>query len=505
MVYQFGEFILDGNEYSLHHNGEDCHVEPLVFDLIRYLAASDGRIVTRDEIIDHVWHGRVVSDATVASCIKSARKALGDSGEVQCFIKTVRGRGLQFVPEVQIRQTKQVDSSSARPESKSASPSLAVLSTELLDADVNLQRIADTLVENLTTVLTRVPLLSLASRKSTSAIKGEVIDAQSVGERLGVSYILESSLQKVSGQLRLNVQLIETRNGFHLWARYFDRPFDDRSSTNFLNDVLPRLEAQLSRAMYNDLRNETGELSGGQLLIKAVSLLALKGWHQSTFLEASGLLRKAVHLEPNLALAHSYLALVLGLGHRVGLLERSTAVVDETVSEAERALDLDDMDSSVVSIAGCALADIGQPARAIPLLKRALDLDPNNGHAWAALGSAYGITGEFEIAAEPLEKGIALSPMDNRLAIWRAVLALIYLQAGNVDRALSTAELGCQNDDRSYLPKVALAAIRLVRREFEEAKTAYLEALRVKPDLSQSEVKCLVGARLGAHIAKLKG
>ena len=81
MRYQFDEFELDADRYELRRSGVAQHVEPLVFDLMVFLAANAGRIVGRDEIVERVWQGRAVSDATISSCIKSARRALGDTGE----------------------------------------------------------------------------------------------------------------------------------------------------------------------------------------------------------------------------------------------------------------------------------------------------------------------------------------------------------------------------------------------------------------------------------------
>ena len=96
MRYQFDQFELDADRYELRLSGVAQHVEPLVFDLIVFFAANAGRIVGREEIVERVWRGRAVSDATISSCIKSARRALGDSGEVPGYIRTIRGRGFEF-------------------------------------------------------------------------------------------------------------------------------------------------------------------------------------------------------------------------------------------------------------------------------------------------------------------------------------------------------------------------------------------------------------------------
>ena len=100
MIFRFDDFELDSARFELRHGGTARHIEPLVFDLILFFARNPGRVIGRDEIIDQVWSGRVVSDATVSSCVKSARKALGDDGNRQGYLETVRGRGFRFTADV---------------------------------------------------------------------------------------------------------------------------------------------------------------------------------------------------------------------------------------------------------------------------------------------------------------------------------------------------------------------------------------------------------------------
>src|ERR1700676_4232620 len=100
MRYQFGDFELATERYELRRNGITLHVEPLVFDLVLFLLRHPGRVVSRDEIVDRVWRGRLVSDSTIDGCIKSARRILGDSGDNQSYIRTGRGRGFEFAAPV---------------------------------------------------------------------------------------------------------------------------------------------------------------------------------------------------------------------------------------------------------------------------------------------------------------------------------------------------------------------------------------------------------------------
>ena len=102
MLLRLDDFELDTARFELRQNNQPLHVEPLVFDLLSFFLQNPGRVVGRDEIVDRIWGGRIVSDATIAGCIKSARKTLGDSGDTQNYIRTVRGRGFQFVGQVDV-------------------------------------------------------------------------------------------------------------------------------------------------------------------------------------------------------------------------------------------------------------------------------------------------------------------------------------------------------------------------------------------------------------------
>ncbi len=100
MSYRFGEFELDPDRFELRRGGAALAAEPQVLSLLMLLAEAGDRLVTKDEIVEQVWGGRAVSDAAVTSRLKSARQLLGDDGERQAMIRTVRGKGVRFLPEV---------------------------------------------------------------------------------------------------------------------------------------------------------------------------------------------------------------------------------------------------------------------------------------------------------------------------------------------------------------------------------------------------------------------
>ncbi len=103
--FLFGDHVLDDDRRELSRGAEPISVEPQVFDLLIYLVQNRDRVVSKNDLIDSVWGGRVVSDSTLTSRINAARKAIGDSGQKQKLIRTIARKGLRFVGEVRMNQT----------------------------------------------------------------------------------------------------------------------------------------------------------------------------------------------------------------------------------------------------------------------------------------------------------------------------------------------------------------------------------------------------------------
>ena len=101
MAYRIGAYLVDPEGYEIRRDGVLVPVEPQVFDLLVLLIANRQRSLSKDEIIEGIWQGRIVSDATLSSRIRSARQALGDDGSAQRLIRTIHGRGFRFVGEVE--------------------------------------------------------------------------------------------------------------------------------------------------------------------------------------------------------------------------------------------------------------------------------------------------------------------------------------------------------------------------------------------------------------------
>jgi len=505
VILTFGEFELDFDRFELRRNGRPRKVERKVFDLVAHFARNPGRVFSRDDLIAAVWPNRVVSDATVSTCIKSARKALDDSGDVQRFIETVRGRGFRFAPDVEAVGVRPDSESTVSARRGHLGPALLLVPFRTLSPDLEMTGLVDGLSSGLATVLTRIPLLRLSNQASRYIDRDVTPTAREFYENFGVDYVLEGRLHTHDDGYRINVQLNDGRSGFQLWAEQFSVPGPaDAALDDAVTAVIAKLEPQLHRAIYNTVRAADGEPNAQALFLEASSILALKGWHPDSFTIAAGLLRRSCVLAADFALAHAYLALVIGLGDRIGLLGDREKTQIEALDAAERALELDSMDSTVLGFAGCALADIGYPDRALPILRNAVEINPANAQAWASLGSACMLAGHFDEAIQYLRHGIEISPLDSRLSIWGTILALALMRAKDLDGALHQCELACQRDHRNYLPRAVVAGIHRLRDETALARKALNEAYRIMPDLQAAHVFLLLGPKLGQSLLDLK-
>lgn len=492
MQFNFEDFVVDVPARELRQDGRPIGMEPKVFDFLTYLISTSEKVSTRDEIIAHVWDGRIVSDTTISTCVKAARKVLNDDGQAQRLIKTVHGRGFRFVGT--FHQTPRAVSPSE------FKPSVLVMPMMVTDHDPSRQAIADNLVLDLSTVLTRIPLLDVLSQTVSFGLRHQPMSPMELHQQYGLTYLITGSLRQTSSGLRATLELSEAVSGMDCWSGTFEVSRESDPADDLMRAVLPRLETALVTQMVTDLNGRDGENSTRAQLIKAIGLLSLKGWRRETFAEAEAILRSIIRLDPNQAMAHAYLSLILGLGWRVGVLDGTSEQIADTIKAAETALDLDGGNSNVLGLAGCALSDVGQAKRAEPLLSRAVEIDPNNAQAWAALGGARSILGSTEDGVKAIKRGIELSPMDARLAVWWGFAALMSLTLGRLEDAREQALQGCKFDDGNHIPRVALAAIERSAGNDDAARAAMEEVRRLRPDITEREIGKLVGRRMAENL-----
>lgn len=376
-------------------------------------------------------------------------------------------------------------------------PSLVILPFNCFSDDREIESLADGLTEDLTILLGRIPELFVVARNTAYSYKGKNPDLRRVGNDLGVRYALEGSFRKLGENVRISPQLIETQTGTHLWAQRYDRPLADFISIQdelaqtlamqLCSEVI-RAEAALSKQA--SVTNQDALACFQQ----ARALLLFRGWSKESFSETVDLLRRAIDLDPDLAPAHAYLALLLAIGGQAYYAADRQAAHDEALEAAERALDLAPQSSEVLGCVGCAYSDIGFHEKGIPIIEKAIEMDATNAQAFAALGAAKIVTLDIENGVRDLEHAIKLSPENAGSALWKATLSIGHMVLGDQAAALELAQQACIDDPKYYPGFVAKALVLVQQNRKNEAQSAMDEARRIFPDLDRIKIRNFMGA-----------
>ncbi len=171
MQFSFNGYSLDTDRRELWRGSEPIAVEPQVFDLLAYLVQHRDRVVTKDDLLEAVWGGRIVSGSALTTRINAARRAVGDTGEAQRLIRTLPRKGVRFIAEVKEQVTSLDFATLQRAAEFSEKPSIVVLPFQNLSDDPELEYFADGLVEEIITALSRIRWLFVIARNSAFTAK----------------------------------------------------------------------------------------------------------------------------------------------------------------------------------------------------------------------------------------------------------------------------------------------------------------------------------------------
>lgn len=380
-------------------------------------------------------------------------------------------------------------------------PSIAVLPFENMSGDPEQEYFADGMVEEIITALSRFKWLFVIARNSSFTFKGRAVDVKEVGRRLGVRYILEGSVRKASGKVRITGQLIDAVTGAHIWADRFERDLtdifvlQDEVTVAVVSAIQPKLlQTEIGMAT----RRRPENLTAYDLFLRA-----MPQYYEATregLAEAIRLAHRALELEPRFG----FVAVRAAVCHMQRVLSGYAVDPQFDRKEAVRlfrlALSVDDGDADTLAWAALVSAYmVGDSESEIEMVDRAVALNPNSFDAWYCRGWVCRVVGQPEEAVRSFERAMRMSPVDPLLYRLYAGMGHAFIELRRFNEAI-VAGKKAQRQNPSFSPthRCLASAFAHLGRD-AEAREAAAHLLEADPAFTISA--CI--ARGGQSNAKL--
>lgn len=493
MIHGFDGHELDTDRGELRRGAEVVPVEPQVFALLLYLIENRERLVSKDDLVAHVWGGRIVSDSAISSRIKSARQAIGDDGKAQRLIRTLNRTGFRFVGEVAgsagvaaavKSQPEAVANTQPNPGTR---PSIAVLPFALVgDAGAH-GPLADALPHDLITELSRMRWLFVIARGSSFQFRGVDVSAARIGAELGVRYYLTGSVEASGGRIAVLVELIGTRDGSVIWAERF---------TGSPGDV-HEIRARIAHDVVNALELQIPVSEATHALRSSQSLDAWSAYHlgvQQMYRfsrggndEAAGFFRRAIELDPSFARAHAGLSFALFGNAFMHVADDVDGAAALARRHAEESLDRDPLDPFCNLVMGRSLWLYRDLEASLPWLDRAIELNPNYAQAKYSRGWTETLLGEAAAGAARTDEARMLSPLDPLLYGFIGVRALSHIVLDEPVQAAQWAERAARTPRAHALIDLIAAVAYELAEDRDKAQVWASTALKRQPGLTAGD------------------
>lgn len=340
-VYRFGPFLLDVPDRSLKRNGDPLALTPKQFDLLVALVRGAGRLVEKDALLKAVWPDVAVEEGNLTKGVFSLRQLLGEDGSER-YIETIPKRGYRFVAAVTLEAAAPAPSAPPGEADPPVENTIAVMPFTDMSAARDQEFFCEGMSEEIINALGRVPGIRVASYTSSLRFRGKASDPQTIGRDLMVTWLLEGSVRRSGGHIRIAVQLVRASDGFTAWSGRFDRLLDD------IFMVQDDIAGQIAETLTHRVAKPASPLVTSTTSHAEAYSLYLEGrylWNKrpgDVVWQAIDRFERAIAIDPRFAPAHAALASVYGtLGAwEFGVLPPAEALA-KAKSAAARALELD--------------------------------------------------------------------------------------------------------------------------------------------------------------------
>jgi TolB-like protein/DNA-binding winged helix-turn-helix (wHTH) protein/Tfp pilus assembly protein PilF len=392
------------NDELRSETGAHIDLRPRSFAVLRLLSEKAGRLVGKEEILDHVWGDVAVTEDSLTQCVADIRKAIGD--EERRVLRTVPRKGYMLVPSQRGAYL------AGRVPDK---PPLAVMpflfsgpEPEIPGLDLGCG-VASEIIND----LARNRDLRLIARDSSFALAGRNLTAQELGEELGARYLVEGTAQREDGTLIVDVQLVDARDGSIAWGDRFTASADNVPQVR--RSIASKIAGSLNASMREAEKHAILGAPPRDLDVFELTLRGIARKHQfSADATRAGRadLEEALRRDPNYAPAYAYLAWLNLIDILLGLTgEWDPSRLGEVIGQFNHAIELDSSLSSAHQGLSQALVHAGQVGQAVAVGRRAVELGPNDADALLFLAVALFEAAELEEALDLSDTAIGLNPL----------------------------------------------------------------------------------------------
>jgi TolB-like protein/Flp pilus assembly protein TadD len=483
-IRKFGPFRLDVGAGILFHGAEPTELGQRAVALLRLLLDRAGEPVSKDALIEAAWPGLAIEDSNLTVQIAALRRVFKDAAGGGNWIETLPRRGYRYVGPKVVNGEPPAETT-PRPSPALAlpdTPSVAVLPFTNLSGDPEQEYFADGLTEDIITTLSLWRSFPVIARNSTFVFKGKAVSVQEVGRELGARYVLEGSVRKAAGKVRVAAQLVDCETGHHVWAETFDRQLTD--VFDFQDELTKKIAAivapELEHAEYRRLSAQKPQNLDAWTLVQR-GTAELDEYTREGNVRARELFLQALELDPAYCKAFAGVALSYNRDLMLGHAPSREETADNALKNARKAVALDRSDSYAQAILGMAYIWCGQQEEARLSFQRAVELNPSHGYARASLGNLLDLMGQSGEGIAMMEDGIRLNPDAPNMRHIYTFLARALICAQRYEQAAEWARRGTNADPGNPNAQYLLAAGLAHLDRLKEAGVALGRCERIQP------------------------
>jgi adenylate cyclase len=415
-LYQFDGFVLDLTRGILSDaKGEELPLRRKSFDLLRLLVENRGRLLDRDTIGQAIWSDVTVTDDSITQCVGDIRRALGD--REQRMLKTMRRRGYIF------------DANIAAPENLLLrdKPSIAVLPFANTGRDPDQEYFSDGITDDIITELSHSRALFVIARNSSFAYRERLLDVRQIARELGVGYLLEGSVRRSAGRVRVTAQLIEAETGNHIWAERYDRNLSeifavqDEIASEVTTAIVPAVTDAEQRRALRKLPENLGAWEAYQRGL----------WHLGKFNGTDAVLaqhffERAIALDAGFASAHAALSMAFAFHAGVSGVLSFADGLRLAGQHAQKAVEIDPDDPEGQAVVAWWRGTVGQGEQALRGLAATLAQNPNSAWAIGINGVILVMLGHTSEGRAALFAAMMLNPRDPSAGLFPGWITMSY-------------------------------------------------------------------------------